>query len=171
MKRLTLIRHAKASWDADKDFDRTLHKRGLEDAPEMGRRIHNAGLYPDCIRSSSATRALQTANLVIASLGYAEDKIVEDNAIYNAETETLLTTVKGQADSCQHVLLVGHNPGMTELCNQLGEKFRIDDLPTCSVITFDFDIHTWSTISNHSGKLVFFDYPSNKQPINKIEAS
>ena len=168
MKRLTLIRHAKAAWNADEDSRRTLHERGEQDAPEMGRRMHNAGLYPDCICSSSATRAMQTTSLVITSLGFSADKIIKDESIYNAEPETLLRIASRQADSCQHLMMVGHNPGMTDFCNRLGEDFHIDDLPTCAVISFDFDIEHWSAMAEKSGHLVFFDFPANTKPIINV---
>ena len=170
MKRITLIRHAKASWDADIDKQRTLHEHGEKDAPEMGRRLHDAGLVPDYIRSSSAKRATQTASLLIGPLGVSRDRLVQDNILYNADVDTLFKLIQQQEDESQHLMIVGHNPGMTELCNRLDKDFRIDDLPTCAVSTFDFDVEHWSAIAPQSGKLVFFDYPANKQAIHTTEA-
>ncbi len=46
MLQLTLIRHAKSSWDdpALSDFDRPLNKRGMKNAPLMGKIIRKRGL-------------------------------------------------------------------------------------------------------------------------------
>ncbi|NNC67514.1 MAG: histidine phosphatase family protein, partial [Gammaproteobacteria bacterium] len=58
MRILTLVRHAKSSWnDADlRDFDRPLNNRGLKTAPEMGKRLAEAGYKVDIIISSPAIR-------------------------------------------------------------------------------------------------------------------
>src|SRR5438105_2563513 len=54
MKILTLIRHAKSNWDdtALTDKERPLNKRGLHDAPAMGKRLAKHGVRPDLILSS-----------------------------------------------------------------------------------------------------------------------
>ena len=63
MKQLLLVRHAKSSWaniDQD-DFNRPLNERGHVDAPMMARRLLARGLSIDLIVSSTALRALTTA--------------------------------------------------------------------------------------------------------------
>ena len=51
MLTLSLLRHAKSSWDdpAQKDFDRPLSDRGEEAAPRMGAYMAAEGLKPDVI--------------------------------------------------------------------------------------------------------------------------
>jgi hypothetical protein len=64
MKRLTLVRHAKSDWSlaGQPDWERPLNARGLKDAPDMGRRLRERKLKPDCILTSPAARALGTAD-------------------------------------------------------------------------------------------------------------
>ena len=77
MLQLTLIRHAKSSWKDTtlKDFERPLNKRGRHNAPLMGRVIQDSGLSFDRMVSSPAERAITTARLIAAQLGYPEQQI------------------------------------------------------------------------------------------------
>lgn len=160
MKRLVLLRHAKSSWkDASlADFDRPLNKRGKQDAPMMGQRLAGRGLAPDSIVSSPARRARHTARSVAEALDYPEDEIVFEAAIYEAGVADLLQVARHLDDSDDEVVLVGHNPGFTDLCNLLSGE-TIDNLPTCAAACIVFDLPSWGQIGPQTGELVFFDYP------------
>ena len=82
-RQLILLRHAKSSWDsgAKRDFDRPLNKRGLRNAPRMGRWLKEKGLVPDHIVSSPAKRAEFTVNAVIGELGLTKDGVVFDDVL------------------------------------------------------------------------------------------
>jgi phosphohistidine phosphatase len=66
MKKLIIVRHAKSSWDNPDldDFDRPLNKRGLKDAPRMGKRLKEKHITPDIMLSSPAERALATCQAI-----------------------------------------------------------------------------------------------------------
>jgi phosphohistidine phosphatase len=159
-KRLFLLRHAKSSWDDTTldDVERPLNKRGKHDAPFMGRRLRQAGCMPACILSSHATRAFATARVIARELGYPVRGIVRDSALYLAQVETLLSCVHTAHDGLASLMLVGHNPGLTDFANALTPQ-RIDDLPTCGVYCADFAIDHWSELEPGSGTFVCFDYP------------
>ena len=53
------------------DHDRPLNKRGRQAAPRMGQLLVEAGLIPDLIVSSTATRARQTVEFVAKSCNYS----------------------------------------------------------------------------------------------------
>lgn len=114
---LILMRHAKSDWHtgAGRDFDRPLNKRGCRDAPRMGRWLAAQGLMPDRMVSSPAARARQTALAVAQELGYAEDRIIWSNDIYEAPLNNLLKVLRQNAAECRTLLLVGHNPGLDAL--------------------------------------------------------
>ena len=59
MKTLLVLRHAKSSWKQAElsDHERPLNKRGRRDAPRVAAFIHDSGLGPDLILSSTAVRA------------------------------------------------------------------------------------------------------------------
>jgi phosphohistidine phosphatase len=160
MRQLTLIRHAKSSWkDATlKDFERPLNKRGRHNAPLMGGVIQRSGLSFDRMVSSPAERAITTARLIAAELGYPEQQIQTLDELYDASAEQLLRCVQGLDDSWRSVAVVAHNPGLTQLCNDLSGA-GIDNLPTCAVAVIEFELDTWQAVHPDAGRLTRFEYP------------
>ncbi|OBS10414.1 SixA phosphatase family protein [Acidihalobacter prosperus] len=144
MKTLTLLRHAKSSWKRPDlgDFERPLNGRGRTDAPNMGRRLARRGLQPTRIVSSPALRARATAEAVADALAYPHARILWEPRIYEAGVQTLLTILRGQADEDAHLLIVGHNPGLTMLANALTGD-RLDNLPTAGAYTLTLPIEQW----------------------------
>ncbi len=162
MKRLTLVRHGKSSWnDTDlADFDRPLNQRGERDAPRMGERLYRRNLRPALILSSPAQRARQTAKALTAQLKLAPEQLRFDASIYEAEPADLLKLIRSFEEEWQQVLLVGHNPGLTELGNLLADC-GLDNLPTCGVLVIDFDVSSWRQVAPLGGTLALFDSPKN----------
>ena len=157
---LTLVRHAKSSWKDDdlSDFDRPLNDRGLKNAPQMGHRLANANYDVEQIISSPAVRAITTATIIASEIGISAQQIVKNAEIYEASLNALISIVTSLDDNFSRVMLVGHNPGLTVLCNFLSNA-RIDNMPTCSIAQIKFDVDTWNSITEHSGELIEFDYP------------
>lgn len=166
MKILTLVRHAKSSWKdaALDDADRPLNKRGKRDAPEMGKRLAKIGVKPSLILSSPAKRARRTARDIARAIGYPRGKVVERPAVYLATVDDLLTVLEGLDAGLREVILVGHNPGITDLANFLtGEK--LDNVPTCGVVRIRFAQAEWARLKSASGSLELIDAP--KRPAGK----
>ena len=150
MKVLTIFRHAKAERPEafPQDFDRPLTTRGRKDAERMG--IVIAGLEPavDCIISSTAVRAAQTASHLAAVLDYANAPTWAADA-YLASAETLLNLLRDAPKEAEHIVLVGHNPGMEELAALLctgAPNGAILRLPTAGVAHLSLDIARWQQI-------------------------
>jgi phosphohistidine phosphatase len=160
MRRLYLIRHAKSSWAEAglDDFDRPLNHRGKADAPFMGRRLSGHGVRPDFIVASPAKRARKTARIIAEALGFAEESIHLDSALYMAEVPALLETIAGVPDSTEELALVGHNYGITDLAEWLTGR-SIGNIPTCGAVGIEFDCRSWSELKEGSGRLLLFDYP------------
>ena len=160
---LTLVRHAKSSWDHPElqDFDRPLNRRGLQNAPMMGQRLAAANYRADMIISSPARRAITTAESIAAQIGFDPDSIVQNPLVYAASLGALTEVVTGIDNRALHAVLVGHNPGITLLCNFLGDS-RIDNLPTCGIARMEFDARSWEDVPRKKGHLVEFDYPKKK---------
>lgn len=159
MKTLLLVRHAKSSWDYPElaDIERPLNERGLRNAPEMGRRLALRGVRPDLILSSPAVRALTTARLIAEQLGYPEANIRVDARIYEADPDRLLD-VLGELDAALRVvMLVGHNPELTELAQRWTDK--IEHMPTAAVAEFAFAAKTWAEAVKQRPRLVWFNTP------------
>lgn len=163
MKRLMLLRHAKSSWSDDglADFERPLSGRGERDAPRIGARLRDADLRPGLIVASPARRARHTAQLVARALDYPEDSVRLDPALYLATPEEILAVIAAQPDTVQRLLIVGHNPGMTELANQLLPTLGLANLPTTGVVVVDCDTDRWTDVGAVHRALARYDYPKN----------
>ena len=160
MKRLTLLRHAKSSWDNPSlaDFDRPLNRRGERDAPDMGQRLAKRNIRPSLIVSSTANRAVTTARIIARAIGYPLEFIHTTRELYLASTGTLLQVLASEGHGFNDVMLVGHNPGMTDLANRVSDA-RIDNIPTCGVFAIDTDVEDWQELAERPGRLAWFDYP------------
>ncbi len=163
MRTLTLIRHAKSSWNHPglSDFDRPLNPRGERDAPNMGVRLADAGLTPDLMVTSPAARAHATSRCLAEALAYAPDEICIEETIYEAGLRDLVDVVHDLSPTKNTVCLIGHNPGFTELARYLSGE-ALDHLPTCGVVHIQWKNGSWADISRGSGKIIFFDYPKNE---------
>jgi phosphohistidine phosphatase len=154
MKTLLILRHAKSSWkdDALPDRERPLNKRGREEAPKMGALLRKHQLEPDLVLSSPAQRARSTAELVIDESGY-EGEVEYREELYSFDAEPYTEALAGLADSIRCVMLVGHNPAMEQLVEQLtGETLP---MPTAALAQIELPIQHWSELgSPRKGKLV-----------------
>ncbi|MCU0342904.1 MAG: histidine phosphatase family protein [Ignavibacterium sp.] len=158
MKNLILIRHAKSSWkdDSIKDFDRPLNKRGKCDAPRMADRLLKRGFVFDLIISSSAKRTSDTAKIFADHLGF-DSKIVLVDKLYLASDREILGIINQFEERYRSVIVVCHNPGITDLANYLNDFF-IDNIPTTGIVGLTLN-GNWSDLGNKSCKMLFFDYP------------
>ena len=162
MKQLFIIRHAKSDWGDFKirDYDRPLSERGHKNAPEMAQRFLQKDLTPELIVSSPALRAITTAKYFASGWNIEPTLIKTNEAIYEANTKTLLGVINGLDNNFQKIALFGHNPGLTDLLNYLTNDFQAS-MPTCSVGLIEFPFDDWKLISEHTGDLVVFDYPKS----------
>jgi phosphohistidine phosphatase len=161
VKRLILLRHAKSSWSDGSlaDAERPLSPRGERDAPRMGQRLRGRGAWPDVVVASPARRARRTARLVCQAIGHPEGSIKLDPALYLASPEAILAVVATQAEPADSVMVVGHNPGLTELANLLLPDLALDNLPTTGVVAVDVDTDRWTNVLGVACRLAFLDYP------------
>lgn len=162
MKRLTLLRHAKSDWNTgQRDHDRPLNRRGERDAPEMGRRFLECIGTPELILSSTANRALTTARLFAGSCDYEAASIDVDGELYHASPGTLLHAVNQLDDAFADVVLVSHNPGITEFATLMSDQ-RLDNLPAAGLWSMLFDDDSWGKVVPGEGRLDWHDYPKNE---------
>lgn len=224
MKRIYFIRHAEAQSGNGSDFERALSQVGELCANKLGEKLRSLGLAPDLIITSSAMRALHTAQIIANALGAtkrvvplqelydvslwdlakfvrsldekrffgcgvnvekynvvglssekhrdanAENSafksikipasISENNAISCNNVEISSTDVMQNfnAASAECVFIVGHNPAIGGICSLLGEK-EVDKFPPCSICGLEFDVHKFSDITDHGGKMVILQRP------------
>ena len=114
---LLLMRHGKSDWDsgATDDFSRPLSRRGLRDAPRVGKWLADNGLLPAYIACSPAVRTNETALLVCSGAEISTDRIYHDKRLYLASLHELLSVMRDIPASPEPLMLIGHNPGLEDL--------------------------------------------------------
>lgn len=162
MKRtLVLIRHAKSSWSnpLQSDFERPLNSRGEQDAPMMGSHLKKLSLIPDLIISSTATRAINTAKKIAEAIGYNQDEIRQEDHLYHCIPQVFEEIITELPETIKTVFIVAHNPGITAFTNELSAKFKIDNMPTCSVVAATINADRWSDFNMVEKQVFLFEYP------------
>ena len=154
MKTLLLLRHGKSSWDDPnlEDFDRPLNDRGVDDSEMMGKYAKKKKVKADLVLSSPATRAKHTTELFVAA-SRLKNAPVYDERLYEASARRLLSIISGVDDENETILLVGHNPGLEDLCERLTGDTR--KLPTAALVRIDLKIDKWGAPKGGNGKLAW----------------
>jgi phosphohistidine phosphatase len=145
-RRLTLLRHGQAHAEDSRaeDFERTLTRRGIAEAKEMGSRIVQRRLIPDLILVSPAERAWSTASLVAAACELDGNKIRCARELYLATPETIWRLVMASDAATLHLMICGHNPGLSQIASRLGPKPRTLELPTAGLATAVWSAPGWA---------------------------
>jgi phosphohistidine phosphatase len=163
MKRLTLLRHAKSSWDEPNldDFDRPLNDRGWKSARRIGKEMKRRHMRFDLGLASPAARVRETIDGLTETYGEPDFAIRFEPRIYLASVETLLQIVREVPADVKGALLIGHNPGLERLVVELtrddkdglrakvGEKF-----PTAALAVIELPADDWAEMKPGCGKLI-----------------
>jgi phosphohistidine phosphatase len=122
MRHLTLLRHARAHWPPGRyaDHDRPLDHKGIAQARAAATAIAEGAHPPDLILCSSALRTRQTAQFLREALALKSQRLICDPRLYLASPRTLIKVLQELSADARHVVLVGHNPGLSELAEQAG---------------------------------------------------
>lgn len=144
------------------DHDRPLNDRGKRNAPEMGRRIHQKGISPELLLTSSAKRAKSTAKRIAKEIGYPHEKILITSKLFHGGTNSIIEVIKSLDNKLNVVMIFGHNPGFTTCANALAGT-SISNIPTCGIVSINLKIQSWDETLPGIGDLQFFDFPKNIQ--------
>ena len=172
MKSVTLLRHAKSSWDdpVERDLDRPLNAKGRRAAVTIGRHMKEAGLAYDAVLASPAVRVLETLDGVEEGYGRPLSPAL-DRRIYMASGETLLDLVQEADADAERLLIVGHNPGLEDLVFLFvpeGESAHRDAIdvkyPTATLCEIRFDVDDWDSVRSGTGSIAAFVRPRDLDP-------
>lgn len=161
MKRLYLMRHAKAVRDGTADPERPLTKRGRKDAALLGTWLSRKSRDPDAVLCSPSSRTLETWKTVAGTLeGAPRPRVLK--SLYNASPSVLLARIRQVPDTMQTVLVIGHNPGLQDLAIRLsgeGSKRRAVEqaakkLPTAALAVVEVDAASWRDLAGDNARLV-----------------
>ena len=149
MKKLIIIRHCKSSWsDLNlNDFDRPLNNRGIQDGNLMSKELLKKIDNVDLLISSSSKRTRLTADFFIESIKINKISFIDD--LYHSSSENIINKLKKISNTHESIMLIGHNPGLTDLVNKL-TSINLYNLPTCGVAIVNLNIKNWDLIKNFS---------------------
>ena len=152
MKHLCLLRHAKSSWNHRDlgDHERPLKKRGRRDSHMVGAAL---AIEFDAIYTSIAERARSTIKIVMDEAGIDAGLLSVSDVLYEFDAREVLAFIRGLNDHHETVLIVGHNPAFTELCNDLADA-GIDNLPTAGFAKLACNVDSWRTVTDGCAELV-----------------
>jgi phosphohistidine phosphatase len=158
MKRLILIRHSKSSWKdlSLTDFNRPLNGRGKFDGPLMADYLKSKINKIDYLHSSSSVRTFETSKYFINQIEF--EKVEYDDSLYHCSATSILNMISSYSDNYQSVMIIAHNPGLTNLINNI-TNISLDNLPTTGLAEIEFNINSWSDISYDNSNLVDLKFP------------
>jgi phosphohistidine phosphatase len=164
-----VLRHAKAAPQGRDDHSRPLTARGRRQATEVGTYLAGAPVpdvdSPELVLSSSARRAVQTAELVVAELGGDVELVVEPR-LYQADPDDVVDVLRELGSDPPSVLVVGHNPTVHELAFLLVDgddgrgRSRLErGFPTAALAVIAVGATSWTGLSTGTGTLLDLHTP------------
>ena len=162
-RRLTLLRHGKAqSIDAcAEDFERALARRGSIEAHEMANRIVYRNLIPDLMLVSPAERTWATAEIVAEACELEQKQVRCARELYLAEPDTIWRLITRCDSSLHHIMICGHNPGLSRIASRLGPKRQVRELPTAGLVTAVWQSAHWKGLQPESAISCDLDDPES----------
>jgi phosphohistidine phosphatase len=146
-KRLSLVRHANAEQDADvRDFERPLSRKGRGEAEDMAKRFLERALVPDLIMASAAARTRETAEIFARVLNVPARLLQAEDALYLADGDQILACIRAVGPRVGHLMVIGHNPGISAAAISLAPEAISTDLPTCGTLTMSVSCAKWDLI-------------------------
>jgi phosphohistidine phosphatase len=162
-RRLTLLRHGKAQpIDAcAEDFERALTRRGDLEAREMASRIVQGDLIPDLILVSPAERAWATAEIIAEACELDDKQVQCARELYLATPEATWCLLTRCDERLHHIMICGHNPGLSQIASRLGPKPCPRELPTAGIASAVWHHALWETLQPETAVSCDLDDPES----------
>ena len=168
MRTLWILRHAKAAPQSPRDHGRPLAARGRRQTEELAGHLAGLAERPSLVLSSSATRALETAQGLLGALGQGAELVV-DPVLYEADADEVIDVVRRTDDDRTDVMVVGHNPTFLDLAllvleptDTEGRRKLEGGLPTGALAVTGFDVDRWAKVAAGGGRLVELFIPRSR---------
>ena len=162
-RRLTLLRHgeAQALDSCPEDFERALTRRGVIEAQEIAERIVRRDLIPDLILVSPAERAWSTAEIIASACELDTKQLQCARELYLATPETTWKVLSRRDSSLRHILICGHNPGLSQVASRLGPIPSRRNLTTAGLATAVWFNVEWDELQPETASSCDLDDPDS----------
>jgi phosphohistidine phosphatase len=161
MKKLIFVRHGKAEDNSGDfpDYYRSLTPKGKLTCRTMARRLKETDPAPGLFISSPAFRALETAIIFSGVFSVRPEQLKLDDNVYHKMNFDYLTDMLTEIDDkVDSLILFGHNPGFTEIPDELCLE-GCEMMPKTGIIGINFEINEWKDLRRHSGRTIYFLKP------------
>ncbi len=149
MSELILLRHAAALAAASgaTDFERPLSVSGRAAAVRAARRLSAAGASVERLLYSPARRARETAELVARDLALEGACLVSIPELYGASPHVIRQVIAHFHGEARVLMLIGHNPGLSDFGRELGGGGSPDHLATAAFWRLPLDAPSWQRLT------------------------
>ena len=157
MKKLTLIRHAKSSWNNPiNDFKRPIIEEGIQKTIKVATETKKLFNDKSLIWISPAERTRQTAKLFLSIWGGNNEMQIQfKENLYTFDLNQLEKIVKSCSNEFKSLILFGHNSAITDFVNKFGNIF-IDNVPTSGYVSIIFECDDWNKINKGKTEKIIF---------------
>ncbi len=165
MKNLFLLRHCEAYHfeENTSDHEKQLNENGRKCARLLKNWFEKNNIVLDYILTSTANRTLTTANIIFSNY---ENKIYPKKELYLCDYKEILKELKILDNNFNSVIIVGHEPSISESLKFLISYCRPDLeyvtkslYPTGGLSVINFNITNWNKIEEKTGILDAFITP------------
>jgi len=133
------------------DFFLTLTHQGEEEALCVAKKLSAKGVKADLIVSSPSLRT-ETTSMILANELKIEKSIMYNEVLYQGYLEELIESVNFTFHTIDTLILVGHNPLISNLANHfVGYK---EKLKMGVVLEIEFNTSSWVDIEPSNAKLI-----------------
>ena len=158
MKKIYVLRHSKSSWKdlSLGDFHRPLNSRGKIDGPLISAYLRSRIDEIDFLHCSNSVRTYETSKFFIERIKYTD--IEYDESLYHSSSSEIINKIKHYDEQYNSAMIIAHNPGLTNLVNELSDHI-LDNLPTTGLVEINFNCSKWADISLDNSTIVDIKFP------------
>lgn len=153
MKRIILIRHGQAEHSAETDFQRALTEKGNHSIISVAQNLIDRHIFPQAIVSSSAQRTIETSLILCEAMRLPHRIVQYHNSLYSHGTDAYISEIFAQNDDVESLMIVGHNPSISQLARHFSSEFYIS-MPPGGFVVIDFETNKWNQLFSVESKLI-----------------
>ncbi|AWW32907.1 phosphohistidine phosphatase SixA [Echinicola strongylocentroti] len=153
-KTLTLLRHGEAEYGNGQldDRGRKLTTSGKLKLERLTKVLAERKTVCDTVFYSPAVRTRETTEIILKGLKSNESSIYD--ALYLADSTTIIDLLGSTSPEKNSILVVGHNPGISALLSFLTSEYHVSLLPGMMAV-LEFQVDAWEIALNRGmGSLV-----------------
>ena len=143
MKKITLLRHGNSLFQdsSTNDWSRPLSPEGEIECHDVAKFIKDCHPLPSKIISSNARRTIETVKILLEKNKWDSEILNVDKELYLASANLLTKKIQSQSESINDLIIVGHNPGLSELSSSILKQSIY--LPTSGCVSLNINLDLW----------------------------